>query len=330
MLKNILGITVSAAALGLFVIIVDWNAACLALAGLDYFYLLLSLLFMALPYLFRLLRWRLLLLPLAVLPLRPIFSAMCIGFLANNLLPAHLGELVRAYLLGRWRQLSASAVLATVVMERIYDGLMLLLMLLGVLLFLPPGPERAGDLSLTVIHSAGLAGAVLFGGLMILMQLLRSRWHKMEPRLRRLTSFLSPSRQDSLIALLDSFAQGLAMGGWRQLGGIGLYSLLVWISFALSAWCLFAAFSLELGLMAAFLLEAVVALSLLIPAAPAYVGTFQLAAMFTLGYLGADTGAAGSYALLLWLISFVVSTGFGLLALSLEGVTLKDLTKIEK
>jgi uncharacterized protein (TIRG00374 family) len=330
MLKNILGILISLAALYLFIIMVDWNAAFLALAGLDYFYLILSLLFMTLPHFFRLLRWRLLLLPLAALPLRPVFSAMCIGFLANNILPAHLGELVRAYLLGRWRRISISAVFATVVMERIYDGLMLLLMLLGVLLLLPQGPEQAGDLSLTIIHSAGLAGALLFGGLMIMMQLLRYRWRRMEPWLRRLTFFLSPSRRDGLMALLASFAQGLAMGGWRQLSGIGLYSLLIWSSFALSVWSLFAAFSLELGLPAAFLLEAIVALSLLIPSAPAYVGTFQLAAMFTLGYLGADTGAAGSYALLLWLISFVVSTGFGLLALALEGMTFKELTKIEK
>jgi uncharacterized membrane protein YbhN (UPF0104 family) len=148
------------------------------------------------------------------------------------------------------------------------------------------------------------------------------------PWLGRRLSCRSPQRRVYVLDLLATFAQGLAGSGWRQLVGIGLYSLLVWASFALSAWFLFAAFALPLSLLAAFLLQVIVALSLLIPSAPAFVGTFHLAAMFTLGYLGADTGVAGSYAMLLWLLSLVISTGFGLLAMALEGLNFKQLGQV--
>jgi uncharacterized protein (TIRG00374 family) len=147
------------------------------------------------------------------------------------------------------------------------------------------------------------------------------------PFFRKITRFWGEKRQSSLVGMLESFARGLAITGWRQLLEIAIYSLLVWVSFAMSALCLFPAFGLDLNLLAAFLLQAIIALSMLIPSAPAYAGTFQLATVFTLDYLGADTGVAGTYAMLLWFISFAVSTSFGLVMLWWEGLSFKDLTK---
>ena len=327
--KYILGLVLSLAAIGLFIKIVDWPAALRALENLNYWYLPPSIFFMALPYLFRMLRWRELLKPIKTMGYMPVFSAMSIGFLANNLLPAHLGEFVRAYLLGRSQRVSKSAVLATVVMERIYDGLVLLLMLLVVLLAMEKVSQQAGALNLQIIHAAGLLGAALFVGLMILMQVLRYRWQAIVPFIKKISGFLGEKRQSGLLGLLESFARGLAIAGWRQLLKITVYSLLVWLSFAIAALCLFPAFGLEVNLLAAFLLQAIISLAMLIPSAPAYVGTFQLAAVFTLDYLGADIGVAGTYAMLLWLVSFVVSTLIGLIMLWREGLSFKDLAKAE-
>ncbi len=325
--KYVLGIGLSAGALALLIYVVDWPAALHALQTLHYGYLLLCFVLMLLPFLFRWLRWRLLLKPLGNLPGLPVLSAMAIGFLANNILPAHLGEFIRAWLLGRSQGVSKSAVLATVVMERIFDGLALLLMLLTVLLLLEPSQAQTDGLSLAIIKTAGWLGAAIFVGLLIFMQLLRFHRHKLLLLMRRLSGFLSPARQEALLSLLENFALGLAITNWRHLLGISVYSLLVWLCFGLAAYALFPAFNLHLGLLAAILLQCIIALSMLIPSAPAYVGTFQLATVFTLTYLGADTGVAGSYSLILWLVSILVSTVFGLVMLSKEGLSLKEVAK---
>lgn len=319
----LLGMLLSVGAIALLIYIVDWQAAWQSLQGLDYIYLLPSALFITLPFLFRWLRWRLLLAPLGNIPGLPVFSAMSIGFMANNILPAHLGEFVRAYLLGRSQQASKSAILATIVMERIFDGMAVLLLLLLVMISLEPSHIQVAGLSLAVIKTAGWLGAALFAALMALMQLLRYRWQTTVPFILRLTGFLSPSRQGKLLLLLQSFARGLAVGK-KQLLGICVYSLLTWVSFSLGAYFLFPAFKLELGIQAALLLQCIITLSMLIPSAPAYVGTFHLAAVFTLSYLGANTGVAGSYSMLLWLISIICSSLPGIIMLGREGLNLKE------
>ena len=80
--------------------------------------------------------------------------------MGNNILPAHLGEVVRAIVLGRTEGVSKSATLATVVLERVYDGLTVLFMLLIVLLFvdLPVGQVKGSLITTENLHTAGLAG----------------------------------------------------------------------------------------------------------------------------------------------------------------------------
>jgi hypothetical protein len=85
-------------------------------------------------------RWRLLLRPLADLPARRFLAPLSIGFMVNFLFPGRAGEVVRVWLLGRREQVSASAAFATVVVERLFDGL-------AVICFLAPAPFLldAGD-----------------------------------------------------------------------------------------------------------------------------------------------------------------------------------------
>lgn len=310
----LIGLLVSLAAVYFFFRAAPPGQMLSALGQLQLWYLIPATAIYILSYVFRAIRWHYLMLPVAPVRFRPLFAALMIGFLGNNLLPAHLGEVVRAIVLGRSEKVSKSATMATVVLERIYDGLTVLFMLLLVLMFvdLPLGKAPGSLISSGNLRYAGWLGLALFGGLLVVLQALR--WQR-NLAMRIISWCLRPMPErlsQRLLNACDSFADGLAVARARDLAWIGVYSLLTWGVLALWAWVLILAFGVQLGFMAGVLMEVVLALALLIPAAPAFVGTFHLAAAATLAFMGANPGVAGSYAMVLWLDHFVSTTILGM------------------
>ncbi|MCB2185132.1 MAG: flippase-like domain-containing protein [Deltaproteobacteria bacterium] len=309
--QTLLGVAVSVAAVYLFLKAAPPAQMVSAFGQMHLIYLLPCAAAYLLTFVFRALRWHYLMRPLARVPFRPLYATLMVGFLGNNLLPAHLGEVVRAIVLGRLTKVPKSAVFATVVLERVYDGLTVLLMLLVVLTFMDL-PLEGGMLNAHTLREAGWWGLALFGGLMMVLQFFR--W-KREASLKVCAWCLRPlptTLGDKILSAVDTFADGLAMSRARDIVWVAVYSLLVWGGLALWAWSLFPAFGLHLPLLAGVLLEVVVSLALLIPSAPAFVGTFHLAAAATLSFMGANGGVAGSYAMALWMVHFVISTLVGL------------------
>ncbi|MCB2226494.1 MAG: flippase-like domain-containing protein [Desulfarculaceae bacterium] len=265
-------------------------------------------------YAFRAVRWHYLMRPVAGVRFRPLFAALMIGFLGNNILPAHLGEVVRAVVLGQTERVSKSATMATVVLERVYDGLTVLFLLLVVLLFvdLPTGQVEGSLITTANLRAAGWLGLALFAGLLLVLQAFR--WQR-AASLRLMAWLLKPVPErfsKKIVSATDSFADGLAVAKVSDLVWIGFYSLCTWMTLALWAWLFMLAFGISLGFMAGVLMEVVLALALLIPAAPAFVGTFHLAAAATLAFMGANPGVAGSYAMVIWLNHFVSTTLLGI------------------
>ncbi|MGD9124362.1 MAG: lysylphosphatidylglycerol synthase transmembrane domain-containing protein [Desulfarculaceae bacterium] len=318
----LIGIAISLAAAWFFLRAVPLEEMGQALTEMDLLYLIPATLIYILTYVIRAWRWHYLMRPVARVKLHPLFAALMVGFLGNNILPAHLGEVVRAYVLGRSQGVSKSATFATVVMERVYDGLTVLLLLVVVLVFmdLPQGPVEGSLITLQGLRTAGWLGLILFAGLMILLQAFR--WQRQ--RTLALLGFLFkpvPSRfRDKLLEAAGSFSQGLALAKASDLLFIGIYSLITWALLGLWAWSLFPAFGLDLNPMAGVLMEVVLALALLIPSAPAFVGTFHLAAAATLAFMGASAGVAGSYSMALWLVHFITTTLVGLFYLWRQGL----------
>ncbi len=318
----LIGLLISVAAGWLFLRAVDFSQMVQALASMHLAWLIPCAAFYVVSYGFRAQRWHYLMRPVARVPFRPLFSALMIGFLGNNLLPAHLGELVRAYVLGRDQGVSKSAVFATVVLERVYDGLTVLFLLMIVLLFMKLPEQGAAGSHITAqgLRTAGWAGLALFAGLMLALQLLRWQRQRALAVCRFCLKPLPERLTGKILEMVAAFADGLALSQARDLVGIIIHSLLVWVFLGLYAWSLMPAFGLSLGPLAGILMEVVVALALLIPSAPAFLGTFHLAAAFTLGYMGADAGVAGSYAMVLWLVHFVCTTLIGAWCLWREGL----------
>ncbi len=246
---------------------------------------------------------------------------LIIGFAVNNLLPARLGEFARAYMLGQREDISKSLSFATVVVERLLDGLTLLVFLLALSFFFPlPGwGQRMGFLA-----------ALFFLGALAFLFFLLYREAQALRLVRRISSLLSPSWADSLERLLTSFVAGVESLRQRHLlPGLALLSVSIWAFEATSYFFLTWAFPISLSplsrVMAALFVTVVVNLGVLIPSSPGYVGTFHFFAMSALSVFGAGREVALSYAVVSHAMQYILITGLGLYFLWRENLSLARL-----
>jgi uncharacterized protein (TIRG00374 family) len=238
----------------------------------------------------RAMRWGILLLPLGKPPFWASFRSLTVGYLGNNLLPARGGELVRAYMLGRQAQINTSSILATIVMERMSDALVMFLGLSVLLVAFP----RIIPVSQLRIAAAG--AAVLFGIIVVLVAIQSVR-DRVVSAVRFLCFWLPEWWEVKCVSLVEDFMCGLR--SFCRLADALLYSLmtiLVWTTDILVFWLVSQAFDLSLTVPAVILLVAIGALSTMIPALPGYVGTYQFALVHTLTFLGVLMGPATAFA----------------------------------
>jgi len=107
---------------------VDFSLMWEAFTKVNYWFVLLAVPVIFFSHFLRALRWRYLMDPIKRVDVASLFSALLIGYMANILMPAHLGEFLRAYVLGKKRGVSASSTFATIVVERVIDVFALLLL----------------------------------------------------------------------------------------------------------------------------------------------------------------------------------------------------------
>jgi glycosyltransferase 2 family protein len=260
-------------------------------------------------------RWRILLGPKHRVGIHRLFGVTLIGFMANNIFPARIGEFVRAYVLGRAESLAAPLAFATIVIERIFDGLTLLLFLGGGLFFLSLPPWLLG-----------LAAASCCLYLVVLAILLSLRWEGGVRFVGRLLAWLPLRLRTPAHQLVDAFRLGLdALGNARALLMTAGLSLVIWAINALGLQATFAAFSLALPLQAGFLGIAIIAGILVLPSAPGYVGTFQLATKLALAPFGVPEATALSVSIVYHAINYVPITILGLVYLGALNLTLGEI-----
>ncbi len=260
-------------------------------------------------------RWQLLLGPVKRIGLHRLFGVTLIGFMANNVLPARMGEFVRAYALGKSESLSKSLSFATIVLERVFDGFTLLAFLVGGLAFLRP--ERW--LVVSAVASFCLYLGVL-GGLL---------WLRGGRGLGTLLGWLPAALRGRVAKALDSFTLGLdVLGDARALLAIAGLSLLIWVVNVAGLHAMFLAFSLELPPYAAFLVLAIVAVALVLPSTPGYVGPFQAGTVLALGLFGVSPSTALSLSILYHAVNYIPITLAGLAYLSAMNLTLGELRAV--
>jgi uncharacterized protein (TIRG00374 family) len=294
---------------------VHLDAVMLQLRQIQLLWLAPALLSIVVRFWLTAIRWRILLGSTKRIGLHRLFGVTMIGFMANNVFPARIGEFVRAYALGRSESLAAPLAFATIVIERIFDGLTLLLFL-GAGLFLLTLPAWL----------LWLAAASCCLYLVVLAVLVSLRW---EGGVRLVTAVLGrlPERlRLPALRLLDAFRLGLsALGDGRALSIVAALSIAIWVVNALGFQATLVAFSLHLPLQAGFLAIAVIAGVLVLPSAPGYVGTFQFATKVALALFGVPEATALSVSIVYHAINYVPITLVGLFYLGALNLTLGEL-----
>lgn len=258
-------------------------------------WLFVALGFYAADLLVRISRWRMLLRDVKTLSLRSVGIALIVGYSANNILPARLGELFRADFAGRRYRLSRSAIVGSIFVERVLDGLVVVFCLVVGRLFVS---EQA------VLNSLTAVSALLFISIFLALWLL-SR----ESGLDWLTR-LPPA----INSRIQSFRQGLLVMRGAGLSRAVNLSLIVWLLEGIMLWSVLKAVDISLGWQEMMSVVGVASLSTLIPSAPGFVGTYQYAFAFTVSLFGYEParGVAAATAIQIFLLGSVTLVGLGL------------------
>jgi uncharacterized protein (TIRG00374 family) len=268
-------------------------------------------------------RWRVLLRPLGDVPLYPALSATAIGFGASSVLPFRLGEILRPALLGRSSGVGMSAALSSVVLERLFDILLVIACFLAVSLVYPEVPP-------SMRHGAiGLSAVVGFGFLLLILAQRHRRLA--EAWIGRSLGWLPTRVASSLRPVVASFLSGL--DGLSDLPTVLLvlwYSIYLWGVIALTFLFSFLALDTNVPLLAASLTTAViVAAAVFLPQAPGFIGTWQIGCVIALHQIfHVKREIAVGYSLLTWILQMVINLGLAGVFLAREDLSLAQLLRI--
>ena len=231
-------------------------------------------------------RWRWLLRPIKVVGYWRMLGYTYIGYLANNVLPARLGELVRSHACGEGEGLSRTTVLGTVVVERVVDTVIVVgLAALAVVVL-----SARGMMTSAVLLGAAFV-ALLVLGLGVAMAL-----HRL-PGADRVAAFMA--RWPRIVELAKRLREGLAVAGKPgTLLGAVVFSAIAWAASIFTFLAAGQAIGVELTLAQGALLTSGIALAMIVPSGPGYFGTYELTAVAIMGTFGIDPDSAFAMALL--------------------------------
>jgi glycosyltransferase 2 family protein len=265
-------------------------------------------------------RWRLLLRPVAAVPFGASFSATAIGFAASSVLPLRLGEVIRPALLARRVGFGVAPALSSVVLERLFDMLFVILCFLA-LSFVYPLPT---DLR----RAAFLLGAAAIAGFAVLLLAQRNR-ARAERLLDAVLGWTPAAVGRSVRPLAGGFFDALgALESGRIVGGVVGYSALLWTVNALPFLFAILALGIHVPLVPAALASiVVVAAFIFMPQAPGFLGTWQAGCVLALDLFGVPKDLAVGFSLLTWLVQMLLNVGLGGVFVAREDLSVRQLVR---
>lgn len=269
----------------------------------------------------RAMRWKLLLGPVKTIPIGSLFAATMIGAMGNNVLPARLGEVVRADAIGRREKVSRSASLATIVVERMIDLFTVLLFLGIVLLFAPlPDEIKTGGYTMLSLSVAALA-FLLF---------LRIKTESALKLLRTICRPLPEKLQNRVERLMLSFVDGLEIiTKGRHMPAITVLSVLIWVSLTGAVLFMFMAFGWDLPVHAGVVVMVATAFGVMIPAAPGFVGTYHVSCQLALTIYEVDRASALGYSIVLHATQWLPITALGVFYFMASNLSFNEIERID-
>ena len=275
----------------------------------------------------RALRWRHLTDPIQPIDTASLFRAVSIGFMANNIFPLRMGEVIRAWYLGRETGAPAAALFGTVILERVVDTVTVIALASLVLAFRGAGGEGAlatGALLLIPVALAPLIALVclrLAPGKVIAV----AAW-VLRPFPARISTYVEGA--------LGRFSEGLgALSGGIHLFWIAFHSLSIWlvastIPMLAGIWSL----GIDLGsavdtIVIAWITLAATGMAVAIPSAPGFFGTYHAACRLALEPFGVDASTAVALGTLVHGVFWLTLTGMGLAVLRIRRTSLGELDR---
>lgn len=266
-------------------------------------------------------RWHYLLRSVKPIPLTTMWPIVVIGYMGNNIYPFRAGEILRAYMLKKREGVSISASIATILVERVFDGLVMLLFVFVALPIMPGLPEWLRE---TVIF----ASIAFFGALLIFLMMAalpepsRRLYHWL------IRQFAPPPLQTTLLTLADRFMIGVSsLNSFPNIMMIFLTSIIIWLLETVKYWFVMYAFSFTVSFFALMLMNGVVNLATTLPSAPGYIGTFHAPGIAILKVFGVDPSVAAAYTVVLHAALWLPITLLGLWYMARESLSWRDFNR---
>jgi glycosyltransferase 2 family protein len=281
---------------------IDAQQIWISIHKIDLSYIAAGAVFILAEFILRAVRWKFLLERNAAPKVKELFSVLMIGYFSNNIIPLRLGELVRAQFLGTNYNVNRAQAIATIVIERIFDVLMLLVLFgLCVLLYdgFPAWTRRGG-----LVIGTGVLGVAL------LLYLCR---HQKQG----IVSFLRASAKGNRIGeqvagFVDNFGLGLdVLTNIKSIVVALLLSILIWTMVLSATVMVFLAFPLNLSFLAAAFVAVMVGLGMLLPAPPGNIGVYEGFTILALLPFGVAKETALTFSLILHSLELVITTSVG-------------------
>ena len=316
-LQLILALIISA--IGLYIAFrnIEWTSFIRELRSINLYWYISGMLCMIAIMFIRATRWRILLLPMGNFSRIKLYKGTIAGFFTNYVLPFRIGEVVRAYVTGKYIDQKGAVLIPSIVIERMIDGVSFIIFVVVFSLFI--------DLPLTE-QQITLVRILLFVILFILIFAIYLYYKFTE----KISEFLN-KKEGKVADFLKDLHHGMqSLFKVRHPFQIIFYSFAIWFITGLTYWAGLKAMHIDLGLIEGFILFATAMIAIAIPAAPGFVGTFHAAMVAALMAFNIDKNTAATYAFLQYFIGMIPICLFGLIHFLEANVSLKEIRKEQK
>ena len=304
-----------------------WSDVIAVLSTIELRWVILAATTLLAEFLLRAHRWAILLRPLGTkVRLIDLWSATVIGAAVNTLVPLRAGEIAKPMVVARRTGHRLTTLFATNVMERVFDLLGMVTILVIMVVTLPGSP---GDDAL-VVNLYRYGSFVGFAALMALaiFFLLATRENAARGAFENILKIAPAPIRAPFLQLFDGFVAGLGSTKDRTaLWKAGALSVAMWLNGALAIWFLFQAFKFQLPFAAACFTGVAIALTVALPQAPGFIGVFHIAIEKTMVLWGVPDAESKGYAIVFWAVSFVPVTAVGIVAMWREGISMREATE---
>jgi len=320
-LKTIIGIIISVVLIYLVFRKVEFKRLADTLLGINYLLIIPAVGIQLLSYWVRTARWSVMLGSIKKIKTSRLFSTLCISYMANTVLPFRAGDILRSYLVGKKEDISAAAALSTVIVEKIYDGITLLLFMGGVSLLYPfPNSIK----SLGIVVSAVFLGALLFTIFIVVFKEKTLKF--IGVFLKILPSKLNQKTNSILTKLIDGFE---IIKDVRSLLPVITYSIIIWLLEAFLIFTIAKAFGFSNTIYLALFTLVVANFGIMIPSAPGNLGTFEGATKAALSVFKIADNAALGFTLVYRVFLYLPVTVLGFIFFIKEGISFSAIKSME-